>query len=99
MSDRLTAWWDAYVDRLGFTPTIVQGAWMIKNGGGANASAGYHDRGGCLDLRVVRQPALGFECGQAWRNRQGCARPLIAPLAQQQIGGKPVAGCRWPGFA
>ena len=52
MSDRLAAWWDGYVDRLGFTPTIVQGAWMIKNGGGADASAGYHDRGGCLDLRT-----------------------------------------------
>ena len=52
MSDRLAAWWDGYVDRLGFTPTIVQGAWMVKNGGGADASAGYHDRGGCLDLRT-----------------------------------------------
>ena len=63
MSDRLAAWWDGYVDRLGFTPTIVQGAWMIKNGGGADASAGYHDRGGCLDLRTwdktpVQQEAM-----------------------------------------
>lgn len=31
---------------------IVQGAWMSKAGGGAAASAGYHDRGGCLDTRT-----------------------------------------------
>lgn len=58
MSDRMADWWDGYVERLGFTPTIVQGAWMLKNGGGAQASAGYHDKGGCLDLRVWdRAPA------------------------------------------
>lgn len=31
---------------------IVQGAFMVRNGGGAAASAGYHDQGGCLDLRT-----------------------------------------------
>lgn len=31
---------------------IVQGPWMTKNGGGADASAGYHDRGGCIDIRT-----------------------------------------------
>ena len=45
-------WWRRLCTRLGFTPTIVQGAWMAKAGGGAAASAGYHDGGGCLDLRV-----------------------------------------------
>jgi hypothetical protein len=45
-------WWDAVCDELGFTPTIVQGAYMSKNGGGAAASAGYHDGGGCFDLRT-----------------------------------------------
>lgn len=45
-------WWKRVVTRLGFTPTIVQGAWMVKAGGGAADSAGYHDGGGCLDLRV-----------------------------------------------
>ncbi len=32
--------------------TIVQGAWMARAGGGAAASAGYHDAGGCLDVRT-----------------------------------------------
>jgi len=32
--------------------TIVQGPWMEKNGGGAQDSAGYHDRGGCIDIRT-----------------------------------------------
>lgn len=32
--------------------TIVQGPWMIKAGGGASKSAGYHDRGGCIDIRT-----------------------------------------------
>lgn len=32
--------------------TITQGAWMTLAGGGANASAGYHDGGGCFDIRV-----------------------------------------------
>lgn len=45
-------WWRRVVKRLGFTPVITQGAWMAKAGGGAADSAGYHDGGGCLDLRV-----------------------------------------------
>jgi hypothetical protein len=49
---KMRRWWRRVCTRLGFTPTIVQGAWMTKAGGGAAASAGYHDGGGCLDLRV-----------------------------------------------
>jgi hypothetical protein len=45
------SWWLAVCGRLGFTPTIVQGAFMTRAGGGADASAGYHDKGGCFDLR------------------------------------------------
>jgi hypothetical protein len=45
-------WWEAVCRELGFTPTITQGAFMVRNGGGASASAGYHDAGGCFDLRV-----------------------------------------------
>lgn len=52
MTRKMRRWWRRVVVRLGFTPTIVQGAWMVKAGGGAAASAGYHDGGGCLDLRV-----------------------------------------------
>ena len=52
-TDYMWAWWLGVVDRLGFTPTIVQGAFMTRvDGGGADASAGYHDAAGCLDLRV-----------------------------------------------
>lgn len=31
---------------------VVQGAWMTRNGGGASASAGYHDQAGCIDVRT-----------------------------------------------
>ena len=51
-SDYMWTWWLRCCDELGFAPTIVQGAWMTMNGGGAAASAGYHDGGGCFDLRV-----------------------------------------------
>lgn len=52
MTPTMKAWWEAYVRHLGFTPTITQGPWQEKNGGGADASAGYHDKGAALDLRV-----------------------------------------------
>ena len=35
-----------------FTPVIVQGAFMATLGGGAAASAGYHDAAGTYDFRV-----------------------------------------------
>ncbi len=45
-------WLQGVYTDLGFAPTIVQGAFMTRNGGGASASAGYHDRGGCIDFRI-----------------------------------------------
>jgi hypothetical protein len=50
--DYMWNWWQRVCDDLGFTPTIVQGAFMARLGGGAAASAGYHDDGGSFDLRV-----------------------------------------------
>lgn len=53
MSDHMAAWWADFTDALGFAPTITQGPWMsLVPGGGAADSAGYHDRGGPLDLRL-----------------------------------------------
>lgn len=53
MTRYMKAWWDDVCVRLGFTPTVVQGAFMSRvAGGGAKASDGYHDLGGCLDVRV-----------------------------------------------
>lgn len=52
MSRYMAKWWASVCLRLSFTPVIVQGAWMSMSGGGAAASAGYHDGGGCLDIRV-----------------------------------------------
>lgn len=50
---RMAAAFEAVVDRARVRPTIVQGAWMSKiPGGGAAASAGYHDKSGCFDTRV-----------------------------------------------
>lgn len=54
-------WFEGIVRELGFRPTIVQGAWMVRNGGGASESAGYHDGGGCLDLRVWDRTATQVE--------------------------------------
>lgn len=51
-SDYHWNWWLEVLSRLDFTPSITQGAWMTLNGGGAQESAGYHDGGGCFDLRV-----------------------------------------------
>lgn len=52
MTRYMAEWWERVTDELGFDPTIVQGAFMARAGGGAAASAGYHDLAGCLDLRV-----------------------------------------------
>lgn len=52
MTRYMKKWWDKVVEECGFTPTIVQGAWMSRAGGGAADSAGYHDGGGCLDIRT-----------------------------------------------
>lgn len=53
MSQYMADWWDAVVDELGWQPVIVQGAWMSRvPGGGAKGSEGYHDKGGCLDIRT-----------------------------------------------
>ncbi len=52
-TDYMWEWWLAFCDDLGWTPTIVQGAYMSQvPGGGAADSAGYHDLGGCFDLRT-----------------------------------------------
>lgn len=39
---------DSFADRI----VIVQAAFMSRLGGGAAASAGYHDLGGCIDVRT-----------------------------------------------
>jgi len=58
MTRYMRRWWRRVVKLCGFTPTIVQGAFMVKAGGGASDSAGYHDGGGCLDIRTWdRTPA------------------------------------------
>ncbi|WP_028654883.1 hypothetical protein [Nocardioides sp. J54] len=49
MSPVFTDWWDLYVDRLGFVPTITQGGWMGDLA--AALSSTTHD-GDALDLRV-----------------------------------------------
>jgi hypothetical protein len=56
MSGWMKRCWDAAIadprlDRIRSRIIVVQGPWMIRNGGGADASEGYHDRGGCVDCR------------------------------------------------
>jgi hypothetical protein len=50
MTRYMRDWWNGTCEELGYRPTIVQGAFM--EGAGAKSSAGYHDKAGCLDLRV-----------------------------------------------
>lgn len=46
-------WWETTVGELGFRPVIIQGAFQERNaGGGAKASDGAHDKGGCIDVRT-----------------------------------------------
>lgn len=45
-------WLTALARHLGWTPTVIQGGFMVRNGGGAASSAGYHDGGGCIDFRT-----------------------------------------------
>lgn len=65
--------WERVVADLGFRPVIVQGAFMTRNGGGASASAGYHDQAGCFDLRVWDLPAGAAERVVRTLRRYGCA--------------------------
>lgn len=59
MNQRMLAAWQATLAKLDFTPAIMQGAYMARvPGGGAAASAGYHDGGGCIDTDTS---ALGIE--------------------------------------
>lgn len=61
MTKYMRAFWERACAELGFEPTIVQGAFMTRAGGGASDSAGYHDKGGCLDLRTWDRTAAEVE--------------------------------------
>ncbi|HEX6248876.1 MAG TPA: hypothetical protein VFZ64_13480 [Nocardioidaceae bacterium] len=79
LTRRMKAAFDATAEACGFVPTILQGAFMAQLGGGAQASAGYHDRSGCIDTRtrdltVVQQERL-LRCARSvgwavWRRDQ-----------------------------
>ena len=79
----MAEWWEAVCDELGFTPVITQGAFMVRNGGGAAASAGYHDAGGCFDLRVWNLTSSQVEQTIRTLRRSGAA----AWLRNAQHGG------------
>jgi len=66
--------------RRGFTPTVVQGSWMRRVGGGAAASAGFHDEGGAIDFRVwdLTEDQRGFLVREA-RRRGGALYLRGAP--------------------
>src|SRR5690625_709749 len=81
MTEYMHQWLENVLNRPRVRPfadkvTIVQGAWMAKAGGGASASAGYHDGGGCLDFRTWNLTttevnhlivAMRLEGAAAWR--------------------------------
>lgn len=61
MNARMALALEVVCRQLDFTPTIVQGAYMARLGGGAADSAGYHDAGGCLDFRTWDMPVGGID--------------------------------------
>ena len=52
MNVRMKAAFDESCKRARVAPTIVQGAYMLRAGGGADQSAGTHNAGGCIDTRT-----------------------------------------------
>ena len=52
MTGYMARWWEGVVRHLGWRPTIVQGPWRARDGGGVSASDGFHDYGGPLDIRT-----------------------------------------------
>src|SRR5690349_25142486 len=52
MTAFMADWYEARCAAVGFRPTIVQGGFMTRNGGGAADSCGAHDQGGCIDVRT-----------------------------------------------
>ena len=88
-------WWEARVAALGFRPVIVQGAFMLRNGGGARASDHAHDGGGCLDVRTrdlttEQIDALVKECrlhgGAAYRRDKSPAHGGMDPHCHITLG-------------
>ena len=100
MTPLMAKWWDEYAEACeakGFTPVITQGAFMAQAGGGATASAGYHDLGGCLDLRVWDRT----EEQQQFMVRQARRMGAAAWIRDQKHGGMEphihlVLGCDDP---
>ena len=88
-------WWEAVVKDLGFRPTIVQGAFMVRDGGGAAASAGYHDQAGCMDVRTWDLTAAQLDqlvrtCRKhgaaAWRRDKSAAHGGMDPHCHITLG-------------
>jgi hypothetical protein len=61
MTVYMHGWWEHVVDLLGFRPVIVQGAFMVRDGGGAEASSGAHDEAGSIDVRTRDLSAAQIE--------------------------------------
>lgn len=92
-------WFEALVkacqQHAGFTPVIVQGAFMVRDGGGAAASAGYHDAGGCIDLNVLgltthQWQYLVRQCRRtgaaAWKRDRSWVHGAMAPHVHVTLG-------------
>ena len=88
-------WWEGVVKELGFRPTVVQGAFMTRNGGGASASAGYHDKAGCFDVRtwdltLAQLNELIKVCrkrgGAAWRRDKSAVHGGMDPHCHITLG-------------
>ena len=88
-------WWEHRVANLGFRPVIVQGAFMARVGGGARASDGAHDGGGCFDVRTwdltgEQIDALVWECrkhgGAAYRRDQSAKHGDMDPHCHITLG-------------
>lgn len=100
MTDYAWAVWQAVLADPEVAPfahliVIVQGGFMTRNGGGASASAGYHDKAGCWDIRtwnltLTQQLALVKALRQrgvaAWRREKSYARGGMDPHIHVVLG-------------
>lgn len=101
MTPYMRDWLDAVKRDPTVTPfagdiVVTQGAFMLQAGGGAAASAGYHDLAGCIDFRTWNLTGAQLEAfiracrrrgGAAWRRDLTAAHGGMDPHCHVTLGG------------
>lgn len=111
MTEFMHLWFETYVSELGWRPRILQGAYMERLGGGAQASQGAHDKGKCLDLETEGQDTAGIDhmvrtarvnAAGAYRRDRTWAHGGMTPHMHLTLGadapGSPMAEILWESY-